>query len=359
MNIDYSDILPGDDAPDPVDPKAARPAAPTRPVPATSTGATGTHAAPQSTGATGKHATLPPTGATGTHATLASATGTHATLASATGAHATLGSATGTHAALQQPGARPHGANVVVLSADPALIDLLREAVAGVHRVWRADDVTHAADLMVASGNAVLLIDAALADHDTKALVTQVHQQFPDLAIIVAGRRDDEHELAPLVSEGTIFRFLHKPASAERIRNFVDATQRRHNGTDFTATLATEAQEPVVRRHRRSTGACRLPFKLAIDDGFVRRWGRRSLLLIPIALLAWGIAAWEPWNREFSRSSATATAAEKPAAPMASAGRGGPAAEDAGRRRIRALAGRAHRSTRPERARALSRSAHA
>ncbi len=145
--------------------------------------------------------------------------------------------ATGTHAALQQPGARTSGANVVILSADPILIDLLRDAVAGHHRVWRADDATHAADLMVASGNAVLLIDAALADHDTKTLVTQVHQQFPDLAIIVAGRRDDEHELAPLVSEGVIFRFLHKPASAERIRNFVDATQRRANGTDLTATL--------------------------------------------------------------------------------------------------------------------------
>ena len=34
-----------------------------------------------------------------------------------------------------------------------------------------------------------------------------------------------------------IFRFLHKPASAERIRNFVDATQRRANGGDFAATL--------------------------------------------------------------------------------------------------------------------------
>ena len=115
---------------------------------------------------------------------------------------------------------------MVVLSADPTLIDLLREAVAGHHRVWRADDATHAADLMVASGNAVLLIDAALADHDTKSLVNQVHGQFPDLAIIVAGRRDDEHELAPLVSEGVIFRFLHKPASAERLRRSAGRDRR-------------------------------------------------------------------------------------------------------------------------------------
>ena len=213
MNIDYSDILPGDDAPDPLDP-GARSLSPPRYRPQRRS----------------------------------------CTAAASTGA-------TGTHAALQQPGARPSGANVVMLSADPILIDLLRDAVAGHHRVWRADDVTHAADLMVASGNAVLLIDAALADHDTRTLVTQVHQQFPDLAIIVAGRRDDEHELAPLVSEGTIFRFLHKPASAERIRNFVDATQRRRERhgprrprcRPSTRTSCSAAPPSCPRSRRRSS----------------------------------------------------------------------------------------------------------
>jgi TonB family protein len=188
------------------------------------------------------------------------------------------------------------GANVVVLSADPDLVELLRESVAGTHHVWRVDDVAHAADLVVASGNAVLFIDAALADHDTRSLITRIHQQFPDLAIIVAGRRDDEQELASLVSEGTIFRFLHKPASAERIRNFVDATQRRPNGTDLTATLPPKhrisppgvtAEVPVLSPR----------LKLAIEDGLVRRWLRRSLLLLPVVLLAWGIIEWEPWTR--------------------------------------------------------------
>ena len=258
MNIDYSDILPGDDAPDPDDPATPKPVA---------------AAAPASTGATG------------------------------------------THAALAQTGARTSGANVVVLSADPALIDLLRDAVAGHHRVWRADDPAHAADLMVASGNAVLLIDAAMADHNTKALVTQLHKQFPDLAIIVAGRRDDEHELAPLVSEGAIFRFLHKPASAERMRNFVDATQRRNNVTDLTATLPPRQKNQVFG----GTGTAELPvlppsFKLNLADGSGRRWLRRGLFLVPIALAALGIAVWEPWNR-LSSDDAPAPAA----APNASA----------------------------------------
>ena len=249
MNIDYSDLLPGDVAPDPKDPDAATPVAAARP--AASTGATGTHAA------------------------------------------------------LQHPGARTSGANVVILSADPILIDLLRDAVAGHHRVWRADDATHAADLMVASGNAVLLIDAALADHDTKTLVNQVHQQFPDLAIIVAGRRDDEHDLAPLVSEGVIFRFLHKPASAERIRNFVDATQRRPHGTDLTATLPPRHKNPLFGGTA-EVPALSPPFKLNVGDGFVQRWGRRSLLLVAAALIAWGIVAWEPWNRTASEKAPAA-----------------------------------------------------
>ena len=257
VNIDYSNILPGDDAPDAPDADARGRQAPLPPAPSSVRSAS--------------------TGATGTHAALSVATGTHAALP------------------------RTSGANVVVLSADPTLIDLLREAVAGHHRVWRADDLTHAADLMVASGNAVLLIDAALADHDTKSMVTQVKKQFPELAIIVAGRRDDEHELAPLVSEGVIFRFLHKPASAERLRNFVDATQRRANATDLAATLPGRHRNQLFGGSATAElPALTAPFKLNFDGGFTRRWGRRSLLLVPVALLAWGIVQWEPWNRASS-----------------------------------------------------------
>ena len=266
MNIDYSDIQPGDDAPDTDKPPRARAAEPA-------------------------HA---PTHHTGQHAVLHNAA----------------------HAAQQadEPATKPNCANVVVLSADPTLIDLLRDSLAGVHRVWRADDATHAADLMVASGNAVLLIDASLADHNTKDLVNQVHKQFPDLAIIVAGRRDDEHELAPLVSEGIIFRFLHKPASAERIRHFVDSTQRRANGTGLTATM------PPRHKNQLFGGTSELPIlspiKLKLDEGFTRRWGRRSLLLIPVALIAWGVAEWEPWNRigtDSTGQSAEQVAAADPA----------------------------------------------
>jgi protein TonB len=239
INIDYSDLQPGDEAPDPLaPPKPARAATPSA-APATTNGPAG-------------------------------------------------------------PGAVANGcANVIVLSADPTLIDLLRESLTGTHRVWRADDATHAADLLVAAGNAVLLADSSLADHDTHGLVSEVHKQFPDLPIIVAGRRDDEAQLAPLVSSGVIFRFLHKPASAERIRNFVDATQRRAKpAADLPAAAPRQAAVAIAAAMASVTAehpALALPQVKVDRDGF-RRWTRRSLLLVPLLLLGWGLFEWQPWT---------------------------------------------------------------
>ena len=184
------------------------------------------------------------------------------------------------------------GANIVVLSADPTLIDLLRDSLAGSHRVWRADGATHAADLIVAAGNAVLLADSSLADQNIRELVTKIHEQFPDLSIIVAGLRDDEAELSDLVSQGVIFRFLHKPASADRIRTFVDATLRRQQQNADKSAAAP-----------RSTGTTSVKLKaltlpsIKYDGAGVRRWTRRSLLLVPVALIVFLLATWRPWEK--------------------------------------------------------------
>ncbi len=211
---------------------------------------------------------------------------------------------------LAQPTSRPASANVIVLSADPTLIELLRDSLAGTHRVWRADDAAHAADLMVAAGNAALLIDAALADAKPKDLIAQVHKQFPELPIIVAGNREDEAQLAPLVSEGTIFRFLHKPASAERIRNFVDATQRRPDGPTAAPTGATPRQAAALAAAISSTAEhpkLTIP-AVRLDPNLVRRWSRRSLLMVPVLIAVWALLQWKPWERVGSTSPDTETA---------------------------------------------------
>jgi hypothetical protein len=192
----------------------------------------------------------------------------------------------------------PASANVIVLSADRTLIDLLRDSLAGMHRVWRADDVAHAAELIVTASNAVFLVDASLAGIDARALAKQLHQQFPDLAIIVTGRRDDEALFAPLVSSGVVFRCMHNPDSAESIRNLVDATQggpRRK--TDRPAAVSRLALVGTIGRTLASIKLPRITLpRIRVDRAWVRRWSGRSLRMVALLLAVSALWQWKPWH---------------------------------------------------------------
>jgi len=166
------------------------------------------------------------------------------------------------------------------------------------HRVWRADDVAHAGELMVTASNPVFLVDASLADCNTRELVNRVHDQFPDLAIIVASIRNNEALLAPLVSSGVIFRCLDNPASAETIRNIVDATQRWPGlKTDPPAAAPRKTLSAVIAGIRASIKfpKSKLP-KICVDRALVRRWSGRCLRLVVLLLAVWALSHWKPWN---------------------------------------------------------------
>lgn len=185
-----------------------------------------------------------------------------------------------------------------MLSADRTLIDLLRDSLAGMHRVWRADDVAHAEELIVTASNPVFLVDASPADTDTRALVNRVHQRFPNLAIIVAGRRDDETLLAPIVSSGVIFRCLPNPASAEHIRDSVDATQRGYRRkTDLPPAAPSRVLAAVITGTQRAIKRLKFTLpKIRVNRAWVRRWLGRCLRLVALLLTAWALTQWKPWN---------------------------------------------------------------
>jgi hypothetical protein len=197
----------------------------------------------------------------------------------------------------------PASANIIALSSDRALVDLLRDSLAGMHRVWRADDVAHAGELIVAASNAVFLVDASLADCDTRDLVNRLHQQFPDLAIIVAGRPEDEAQLVPLLSSGVIFRYLHYPASAEDIHKTLEATQLGFGSkTDlpvaarrpaFPAAIAVT--RPAISFPKFTLPKFNLP-KISVDRALVRLWSGRCLRLVTLLLSVWALSLWKPWN---------------------------------------------------------------
>jgi TonB family protein len=136
--------------------------------------------------------------------------------------------------------------SLVVLTHDGELLHTLR-TVATDHDI---SAVNAEGDLA-----AHLLDDhAGVAVLDTEAVATPIHQlcdrlksQFPDLVLVVAGRHEDQGLLTQQITRGTVYRFLHKPVSEQRVRLFVTAAWRRH-GVEHAEVLeatATNLRKPV------------------------------------------------------------------------------------------------------------------
>ena len=83
-------------------------------------------------------------------------------------------------------------------------------------------------ELLLTGRCGVLLIDMAAVSTQPATLVEQIVEQFPDVVVVVAGRRDDESLLARLISDGLVYRFMHKPLSPKRAGMFLNAAIRSH-----------------------------------------------------------------------------------------------------------------------------------
>jgi protein TonB len=138
--------------------------------------------------------------------------------------------------------------DVVVLSGDLALYEAIRHAVGERNPVWRARSAEESVDLLLTGRCGVLLIDMAAVSTRPATLVEQIVDQFPDVVVVVAGRREDESMLAGLVSDGLVYRFMHKPLSPKRAGMFLNAAIRSH--VERREGRAGERLLPLVRELR-------------------------------------------------------------------------------------------------------------
>jgi len=156
-------------------------------------------------------------------------------------------------AATAVPGTEAVLVDVVLLSADPHLFQTLRDAVGERNPVWRARSAEEAANLLITGRCGVLVIDTAAVSTRADTLIEQIVEQFPDVVVCVAGTRDDEPLLAPLISHGLVYRFIHKPTSARRAGMFLQAAMRRH----VEHREGGQARDPLLGGLHRHTAAMR------------------------------------------------------------------------------------------------------
>jgi len=148
--------------------------------------------------------------------------------------------------------------SIVALSQDPMLLEALALAVVGQASVVSSPSADRFADQLVATAAAVALIDTAVAPEPLDQFIAGVHRQFPQLLLLLAGPAALQTQFAAQLADGTIFRLAHKPASAQRLKLFVDAALLRRQALIDQATAAP------------------LPDAAAIADANVPALGARS-----------------------------------------------------------------------------------
>ena len=131
--------------------------------------------------------------------------------------------------------------SLVVLTHDLALGAAVRAACAAERELFivgaEADLATH----LIGDCAGVVVIDTAATVSPIAQLTQSLKDQFPDLELIVAGGAS-EAALNAQVTSGAVYRFLHKPASEQRIRLFIDAAWRRRTGQASADPTSTHAQ---------------------------------------------------------------------------------------------------------------------
>ncbi|HEX2790188.1 MAG TPA: energy transducer TonB [Steroidobacteraceae bacterium] len=135
----------------------------------------------------------------------------------------------------------------VALSEDPLLLEALTVAAIDQAAVVSSPSADRFADQLVANAAAVALIDAAAAPTPLDQFIANVHRQFPQLLLLLAGPALLQNQFTAQIADGTIFRFAHKPASAQRLKLFVDAALlRRQSLVDQATVLPLAAGNAVV-----------------------------------------------------------------------------------------------------------------
>jgi len=190
---------------------------------------------------------------------------------------------------------------VIALSRDPALLEVLQDVVANDALVFLSDEAALARHLLEGRAGVVLLDTEALGAGLVE-LAGKLHAQLPDLALIAAGTTQDEPALAPLLSTGAIHRYLHKPVSAQRVKLFIDAAWRRHE----SAVSGTWPALPQLPEPSRGKSLELLP-----------RAAIAVLVIVVMGIVWFSVHIGESEPRQPASRQHTATATGKAAAPAA------------------------------------------
>src|SRR5262245_26452352 len=126
---------------------------------------------------------------------------------------------------------------IAALTQDRALIGLLRSVV---DKTTDLILVTSEAELTPHLNSrrvSVALLDSMFIEGDLAGLAERLRDTWNDLVLVVVGTAEEQSKVASQITSGVVYRFLHRPVSAPRVRLFVEAALRRHEVENVERTL--------------------------------------------------------------------------------------------------------------------------
>jgi protein TonB len=187
--------------------------------------------------------------------------------------------------------------SLVVLTHDNGLVETLR-GIDTAHTVIAVRAESELAAQLINAHAGVAFVDAAVVTGPVQQLTERLKSQFPDLVLIVAGGPADQGALTQQITKGAVYRFLHKPVSAQRVRLFVEAAWRRHNEEH---AAAGEPSAPAAARPDEQTT---LPRNALIAGGIIL-----AVLVV--------VGGWLMTHRSEEGRSPTLSASARPQLPPA------------------------------------------
>lgn len=135
------------------------------------------------------------------------------------------------------------GAEILAVTEDDFFLLALRRVVTLPNRVWHATSDAQAADMLMSTPCAVVLLDIALVPTQLEAVVTRLRQQLPELGFVIAGEPEDEAKIAALIDNGDVQGFIVKAHATTRLARLLESGINRH--FELKTDTASAAARPV------------------------------------------------------------------------------------------------------------------
>ena len=119
-------------------------------------------------------------------------------------------------------------AGVLILDDNDDDAEMIRQALAGEHPLFRAASVSVALQLLAREDIGVMVCESQVGGCDTGQLLHALKTHFPALMTVMLARHTDADEVVRLINQARIYRFASKPIRPAVLQLAVSGAMKEH-----------------------------------------------------------------------------------------------------------------------------------